>query len=431
MTTAPVDKPGTAKVLLMASNWWPLSARLAIALRRHGCSVAALCPPGHPLRYVTNLSEIFPYRRVGSLASLLSAIRRSEPDAVVPCDDRCVAQLYELHRLQPNLRELIERSLGRASGFTVAASRGQLLELAGSLGIRVPQTLAIASAQHAAECFAGFAPAAALKVDGTYGGEGVRIVHSPGEAATAYARLSGGPCSRLGTVLKRMVVNREPLALWSWSQQARPAMTLQRFVPGTPANIMAACWEGRILAEVSVTAVSCQGATGAANVVRVIQHPQMSRAATLLAARLGLSGFFGLDFMLERATGTAWLIELNPRCTQLGHLPLTSRGDLAGAWVDALTGHRTGTATPFPGAQTIAFFPQAQRWGATNEFLRSVHHDVPWEEKRLLEELLLEPWPERQWSSRLYHRFRRPQTAGVAEFTVAQERRRESAVAPD
>jgi hypothetical protein len=412
-----------------------------MALLRQGCRVAALCPPGHPLRHVTDLSEIRLYRRAGSLASLLSAIRRVQPDAVVPCDDRCVAQLHELHDLYPHLRTLIERSLGRASGFAITESRGRLLELARFLGIRVPETRAVASAQQAAECYSSFAPAAAVKLDGTYGGEGVRIVHSPAEAATAYARLNGGVWAKLGTILKRMVVNRDPLALWSWGRHVKPATTIQRFVAGTPANIMAACWEGRILADVSVEAVSCQGATGAANVVRVIRNEEMSRAAALLAARLSLSGFFGLDFMLERATGAAYLIELNPRCTQLGHLLLTSRGDLAGAWVDALAGRRPAIGRSFPRAQTIAFFPQAWRWGATHDFLQSVHHDVPWEEHRLLEELLREPWPERQWSSRLYHKFRKWKPPEGVEFTaakgiesgsvVSRDRRRESAIAPD
>lgn len=417
MSKVVLDYPTAAKVLLVTSNWWPLSARLAIALLRHGCAVAALCPPGHPLHYVTGVTEIHPYRRVGSRRSLLAAIHRARPDAVVPCDDRSVAQLHELHELHPHLRPLIERSLGSASGFGFAQSRGRLLDLARELGIRVPGTCVVGSAEHAVDCYSHYGPAALLKLDGTYGGEGVEIVRSPAEAAAAFARMRGTGLG-LATALKRSLVNRDPLALWGWGRKSKPAVTMQRFVAGTPANIMVASWEGKILADASVEAVSCQGSTGAANVVRVIRNEEMRQAAALLAARLGVSGFFGLDFILERSTGAAYLIEMNPRCTQLGHLPLAPQGDLAGTWFAALTG-RSASRGESGALDTIAFFPQALRWGAQSDYLDSVHHDVPWEERRLVELLMREPWPERQWSARAYHWFRRATPTEAVAFDPA------------
>jgi hypothetical protein len=142
----------------------------------------------------------------------------------------------------------------------------------------------------------------------------------------------------------------------------------------------------------------------------------MSRAAALLAARLGVSGFFGLDFILERGTGAAFLIEMNPRCTQLGHLPVLPQGDLASAWLAALSGRDRPQAPCSVGTDTIAFFPQAWRWGAQSGDLHTVYHDVPWEERRLVEHLMLEPWPERQWAARAYHWCRRTGHDSVIEF---------------
>ncbi len=81
---------------------------------------------------------------------------------------------------------------------------------------------------------------------------------------------------------------------------------------------MVACWRGEILGEVSVEVVSSQGPTGSANVVRRINNPELGRAARLIAAHLGSSGFFGLDFIIEQPSGKPYLIEMNPRCTQLG-----------------------------------------------------------------------------------------------------------------
>jgi ATP-grasp domain len=403
------------KVLLAASNWWPASARMALALIEHGCAVAAICPPGHPLRYVAGIERIDTLRGFASTRSLEAAIHRAQPDAVVPCDDRCVMQLHELHQDRPELRALIEHSLGDPRGFAVVESRGKLLEAARQLGIRVARAHTVTSAAHARDCYLLGGCAALLKMDGTGGGEGVQVVRSGREAAVAFRRMQ----ARLGmtTALKRLVIDRDPLALWCRSRRKQAAVTIQEFVAGIPANIMVACCEGRILAEASVQAVSCQGPTGAALVVQLIDNHEFSRAAALLAAHLGMSGFFGLDFMLEHGSGAAYLVEMNPRCTQLGHLPLR-QGDLAGAWCASLAGSEALKARQPIESNKIAFFPQAWLWGAKSAMAADVHHDVPWEQKQLIEILSREPWPQRQWLARIYHMFRRPAAAEAVEMTA-------------
>ena len=92
---------------------------------------------------------------------------------------------------------------------------------------------------------------------------------------------------------------------------------------------------GEVLGIVTVEVLSAQGATGAANVVRLMRNVEIETAAQLLAKRLKPNGFYGLDFIREEGTGTLYLIELNPRCTQLGHLNVSAQGDLAGAWFKA------------------------------------------------------------------------------------------------
>ena len=393
-------------LLLVAGNWWPIAARLAAAFIEHGCIVTALCPPRHPLRYVHGVHQIRTLRGLSPRRSLEQAVLGIRPDLVVPCDDRSVAQLHELHRLRPQLRTLIERSLGEPHGFNVVDSREELLEIARGLGIRVARTFGVGSAAQASECFARAGPFAVLKMDDTSGGDGVYLTRSASEAAAAFRRTRFE--ATLAVAFKRLVVNRDPMALWSWRRRRRQTgVTLQQFVRGTPANIMVACWRGKILAELSVRTLSSQGATGASLVVQVIADPQLSRAAALLAGHLKMSGFFGLDFILEQGTGAAYLIEMNPRCTQLGHLKIAP-GDLAGALYAALIGRERPRATQPIVSDTIAFFPQAFLWGAQTVFLERVHHDVPWEQRHLVRALLQEPWPNRHWLARFYHLFRRP-----------------------
>ena len=391
-------------LLLVAGNWWPPAARLAAAFIEHGCVVAALCPPGHPLRYVHGIHQIRTLNALMSRRSLEKALQQLRPDLVIPCDDRSVAQLHELHGLHPRLRPLIERSLGEPHGFEVVESRGKLLHVARELGIRIARTHEVTSEAHTAECYARGTPTALLKVDGSSGGEGVQIVRSGPEATAAFRRMKSG--NRMALALKRLIINRDPLALWSWSRRRHIDMTLQEFIPGVPANIMVACWQGEVLAELSVQVFCSQGATGASLVVQVIENPQLSSAAALLARHLRMSGFFGLDFILEQGTGAAYLIEMNPRCTQLGHLQLP-QGDLAGALYAAfIRRERPRTKTPIL-EDKIAFFPQALLWGARLALLGRIHHDVPWEQGQLVKALIQEPWPERQWRARLYHLFHR------------------------
>jgi len=107
-------------------------------------------------------------------------------------------------------------------------------------------------------------------------------------------------------------------------------------------------------------------------------------------------------------SGAPILIELNPRCTQLGHFELPERGSLAGAFSASLRGE----APPRPESpirhRTIALFPQALAGGELcTPYIAASYHDVPTEEPRLVRELELPSWPQRQWLSRLYHGFAR------------------------
>jgi hypothetical protein len=391
--------------------WWPLSARLAMALIRQGCRVVAVCPPGHPLRSISGVKQLYPYRGLDSLGSLEAAIVDARPDILVPCDDGVVWQLHNLHETSPELRPLIERSLGPAEMYPEIRSRAGLLQLAAELGIRTPGIRTLATEQD----LASWRPAGGvLKLDGTWGGTGVEIARTAEEARTAFRKLAKPKGASLAW--KRLVINRDPIALWWWRKHESPNVTIQEFIPGRPANTMFVCWQGEVLGIVTVEVMYSQGATGAATVVRVIQNAEIAQAARRLAQRLKLSGFHGLDFILESGSKAPFLIELNPRCTQLGHFNLANRGDLAGALVAKLTDRKPGQASDPIEGDTIAFFPQAMRQNPDNRYLHRGYHDVPWEEPDLFRLLLRMPWPDRQLAARLYHLFRSPKPVKEKSF---------------
>ena len=180
------DRPASPVALVVTGNWWALAARIAIAIARNGWTTIAACPPDSPLCYVKGVREVLPLNSLGSRAALLAAIRKVRPDLIVPCDDSTVFLLHEIHAEYPDLRQVIERSLGQPDAFAILQSRDYLQHTAADLGIRVPRSCAVDSPQQAAERFAEFPDGAVVKLDGTYGGEGVTVVRSGLEAAAAF-----------------------------------------------------------------------------------------------------------------------------------------------------------------------------------------------------------------------------------------------------
>ena len=389
------------KILICATLWWPSSARLALAFLRHGCNVSALCPPGHPLRFVTGISSIYSYQGLASIGLLRAAIRAAQPTLIVPCDDIAVWQLHTLHANEADLRPLIELSLGAAEAYPAIQQRGEVLRVAQSLGIRVPLTQTLNSAEDLNDW--KFDKPAVLKLDGTWGGEGVTIVRSLTEANQSFH--SAPKTMKAWMAWKRFLINRHFFALWAWQRRKISKMTIQEFIPGQPATTMFACWRGEVLASSTVKVLVSQAPTGAANVVQVLKNKEIEDAVRLLARKLQLSGFHGLDFVIEEDTDAAYLIELNPRATQLGHLNLSAHGDLAGVMAGKLKNEAPDAIASENQIQNsaIAFFPFAFKSNPGSAYLHEGYHDVPWDEPALVRELLCDPWPERQLPSRIYH----------------------------
>jgi hypothetical protein len=399
-----LDGSAYPSVLIVAAKWWPASARLAVALRRHGCRISAICPVGHPVRHVAGLSHIFRYGGLAPLHDLRHAMHQCGADVVVPCDDGAVAQLHALYGLDATLKPVIERSLGSPESYPVVDSRRQLLNLAVKANINVPMTRRVERAEDLVKWHDEFASGAVIKVDGESGGNGVRISHSLSESVAAWKDLRA-PYG-LATAWKRLAIDCDPLALWSRRHYGAREVTVQELVVGRPANSMVACWGGKVLASISVVVVSAEGQTGAATVVRVIQNRLMEEASEKLVSKLNLSGFFGFDFIIKSECVVPYLIEMNPRCTQLGHLELAG-SSLARAFSAVIGASIAPLAQEAFRSDTIALFPQALAAGeACRPYVDSGYHDVPWEEPELRNELMLVSWPRRRRIARIYHSFK-------------------------
>jgi hypothetical protein len=380
-------------ILLTSTTRWPCAARLLIEFSRVGNVVSIVRPVYEPSRKVRVAHNTFPYRPLAALDSLADAIEAANPDVIIPCDDLGVRHLHQLHSSKRarnasrvDIPALIVRSLGPPESYAVVASRYPLLKIAREVGIRTPETRSIANFGDIKQWHSEQPFPWVLKVDGTTGGSGVRIVHTLAEARGYFSDLRRS--LGLRRLTKRLIAERDPFLVGQWWEGlgVQPGAVVQSFIKGCPANCAVVCWKGEVLAGVGCEVVSTHGPAGPATVVRLIDNAELMDAAGIITRRLGLSGFFGLDFMIEEGSGAAYLIEMNPRCTPLCHLRLGNGRDMIGALSAQLTASALTERVSITQGNTIAYFPQALL--RNSELLSTSYHDVPEGEPELVQELL-------------------------------------------
>ncbi len=399
-------------MLLVTTCWWPNLARFAQLLARHGCTVAVLSPPAHPARVLSGIA-LFEHDAFNPLRALSAAIRSSGATSVVPADDRTVNHLHRLHRHgTPAERALVERSLGAPAGFAVTSSRVAFIALARRLGCAVPDDAALPSAAALQAWIGARPPPWVLKVDGAWGGGGVRVVQTREAALAAFAELKrwlNGAKS-----LKRLVVNRDPFWLADWlgrwrarpGERGAPRVSIQAHVEGWPGDLAMLCRDGEVLAAICAEAVKLESEHGPATIVRLVERPELVEAAGRIAAALRLNGFHGIDFVVEAATGRALLVELNPRLTPLANIRLDPHGglarDLVGAAATLFSGAPCPPPATLPAGDLVAHFPSAVRAGG----LAGCFQDIPVDDPALLAEMLRPIRPDRSLLARLLRKAR-------------------------
>ncbi|MBV8115459.1 MAG: ATP-grasp domain-containing protein [Silvibacterium sp.] len=388
-----------------------------MALAGAGCSVEAVAPRGHAITTTHALQGFYAYS--GFLSSIRAAIIAAQPDFVIPCDDYATESLHRLHAeaASHGLAPLIERSLGKPEHYAAIRTRGSLLSEAKKLGICVPDTENLPDKRALRDWLATHQLPAYIKADGTSGGVGVRLVETPEQAEHAFDALSSPP-GVLRTI-KRTLVDKDMRLLSPCLQRSRAVVSTQKVVEGSEANCAVSCWQGRVLGCISVEVLKRADEYGPATVVRLIDNRDVLAAAEKLARRFQLSGLFGLDFILEAATGKAYLLEMNARATQTCHLQMGPGRNLIEPLVDELLGmpQQTSSTASARVLDTIALFPAEWKRDSASHFMKSGYHDVPWEEPELIRYSLRFRLQDLSWMS--YRKWR----ARTAALKEADQRR--------
>jgi len=341
-----------------------------------GAAVEAVFPRGAALGVSRYLDRAYRYRPLAPEVSLAEAIRAAKPALVIPCDDRAVALLLRLDEFAP----LIERSLGPRDANRLLLTRAPAIAAAREEGITAPLTVAVNNLDALQGALHQVGLPCVMKSDFSWGGSGVKFVCSTAEAERAF-RVLQGPPSRLRSLL-RAVCRHDLHFLAAARHPVQATVNLQALVAGKPATTVFAARDGKVLAAQHMDVLTWEGDTGPASVMRRVQDSAMDAAAAKIAAHFGLNGLHGLDFVRD-GDGVPHLIEVNPRATQICHLPLD--GDLPAALLGVPA---RPAATEF---RQIALFPQVL---AAGEVGRQVYRDIPWDDPKLLRAQCGEALPE-------------------------------------
>jgi hypothetical protein len=375
-------------LIVTTARWFP-TARLAVALANSGFTVDAVCPSNHPIGKTDVVRRIYNYDGLDALSSVLDAVIAAKPDVLVPGDDLATQHLHLLYDQERSKGDagasfcaLVARSLGAPENFPALYARAKFMDLAQEEGIRVPKTAVIRDNTELRNWIAQTGFPAVLKADFSSGGDGVRVVRDLEDAERALRTLQAPPL--FARALKRALIDRDTTLVWPSLLRRRSLVNAQPFVAGREATSAVACWKGEVLAALHFEVLNKGVSAGPATVLRRIENPEMSAAAEKMVRRLNLSGLHGFDFMLESQTGDAYLIEINPRSTQVGHLTLGLGRDIPAALYSAVSGEPVRPAAKITNDDTFALFPQEWIRDPASAFLQSAYHDVPWDKPELI-----------------------------------------------
>ena len=375
------------RILINTTVRWPSVARYAGAFALSSCHVDVHSPSHAPVCASRYVRKHHPYRPLFPLASLRAAIMASEPDLIVSCDDRAVAHVLRLYK-QTRATEgkgspiaaLVERSLGSPENYPALISRSGFIATARELGIRAPETFSIAGEEDLEHCLTHIGFPAVLKVDGSWGGDGVAVVGSREEARAAYRRFSHPP-SRIRCVA-RAGRRRDAHYLLEALASSRLGVSAQRFIPGHQAASAFACWKGDVIGAIYYDVLVAQGTIGPPNVIKRVNCLEMDATTRQIAHHFSLSGIYGMDFIRD-AAGAVHLLEINPRTTQGGILPFGRGSDLPAALAACVAPDKT-TVRPAIANDVVAFFPREWQRDPGSPYLTSAYHDVPWDDPEVL-----------------------------------------------
>ena len=339
-------------------------ARLPAAFARAGVACGALTFSGSHLLTTRHLAWHALWDGTGDRFSiappaLMRAVEVWQPELIMPLDDRALHWLQLAAATDPPLAcaTQLGTALGDPTTYAWRIAKGPCRAAAASLGVRLPAGAAVENLPRALALAEQLTWPVVLKANLGTAGHGVAICRDADALRAAWPRIGNHPSGA----------------------------SLEQAIPGVPAMMVVAVWDGTVLAGMAARKERCSlDGIGPSSVIRFIEHADMAEVARRLCARFAGRGLISFDFILD-ADGRAWFLECNHRPVPIHHLGHLAAQDPVAALAAALRGApqpAPGTACTMP----ISLFPQERLRDPSSQFLfPPAIEDVPVEDPGLLD----------------------------------------------
>jgi biotin carboxylase len=353
------------------------------ALHRAGFEVTLLAPPGAFAAHSRHVaqSRLLPENATAQewLFALIAAIEATAPTILLPGDEMSLRLMQAivcepLPGPQPEaikaLSALIVRSLGAPQFYEAAMDKALLQPLMQAAGIRVPDFTVARSPEEAAEAARELGSQVIVKPSNGTGSRDVIDCDTPQAAAEAFLRVLEG-------------ARRSP------AMGREPSVLVQRRIDGLMVPRTSVAYRGKELAGFARERLQTIAPRRGSTVVRYVHAPELATFSRAAARVLEITGFFAIEYCVQRTTGQAYLIDLSCRMAPSTHTGNLVGVDLCAALAAALRGEEVESLDlPEGSSHMMTLFPQEFWRDPKSVALRQYPSDVPWDDPALWRELL-------------------------------------------
>jgi predicted ATP-grasp superfamily ATP-dependent carboligase len=370
----------TPVLLVATATQWFGTARIPRSLTRAGFEVFLLAPKdmlAEKSRFIARTQHLPDNATLRQwVDAFAEVVRQTSPRLVLPCDDTAFRLMQTLALSPPGgmrpeshlqLAALIGESLGDPWFYRTSVEKTLLPPAAEALGIRVPPYAIIDTLAAAQSFAAAHAYPIVLKRNHSSAGEGVAIVASHPQLAAAFERLARPDRS-------------------GWTDAETGTLLIQALIDGDVHYENTAAWNGRRIGGFAVHRLEYADVKGPAAVIRCYRSDEIGDFSSKLVRGFVMTGLFATEYIVERATGSAYLLEVNRRMTPGFHVGSRIGVDLCVALHCAMQGVAPTTRAGMDEGEEYlnVHFPQEWLRDAHSHYLRDYPVDVPWDEPELI-----------------------------------------------
>jgi predicted ATP-grasp superfamily ATP-dependent carboligase len=380
-------------VLIVALNTnWPGISRLPFGLTRAGFEVFALCPKISYLAKTQFLKSSFLYPTFTYSRSkliylwMIISILIFKPNLVIPGDEDAVLALHNLANAFSKIpffnriSKLIRNSLTPQAYDSLVLSKSEFQNKCLEWGLPTPKNIVVANLAEAISAASDLGYPVVLKNESGYGGTGVFICENEADVKKNFNQQETKPgIQSIKNLLKKIFF----ISVFREVNQ----ISIQQYIDGQVGLIPFSSKNGEVFASNTLLKHKTHpGKTGPTSVAIAISNPEIEQAVIEVAKQLNYTGFGSLDFIVEKKSGKAFIIELNPRPTPMCHIDnKVLANDLCEMFYLGLNSFPRKKREFKP--STIALFPNEKRRDPTSIYLTEAFHDIPINDPHLLKAL--------------------------------------------